>query len=329
MKNRGMSAPFIVAATTLGMTLSLIHPSLSLAAQDLSGKGEFATGIPAGISPLRGLLQKVAAPQDSSSLDKLNAEMGALYKRAAPSVMTIFILNGDQTTLDQYKPAAEQDPEMRGKLPDPAKSGPMAFKGHGSGFIISPKGLVITNFHVAMAVPSKHTALVGQLGDGKTMVPLVPLAASKELDLVLLAIGEKGVWPTAPLGDSSKLAVGSMVFALGTPLDRGLQSTFTMGTVNGVDRVLTGQGGGSGLGSAVSYIQSTTVINPGNSGGPLFDSHGEVIGVNDEILTQDGMYNGVGLSIPINQVKDFVAKALTSLSQERQGQVAQAEPQAQ
>ena len=164
----------------------------------------------------------------------------------------------------------------------------------GSGFIISPDGLVLTNAHV---VDGAKTVSV-KLADHREFKAKV-LGSDKTSDIAVLRIDAHGL-PAVRLGDSDQLAVGDYVLAIGEPF--GLEETATAGIVSATSRSLPGDG-------FVPFIQTDAAVNPGNSGGPLFDASGKVVGINSQIYTNSGGYQGVSFAVPINlaeRVKDQI-----------------------
>jgi serine protease Do len=159
----------------------------------------------------------------------------------------------------------------------------------GSGVIVDPSGVVLTNNHVVA-------------GGGKIMVRLqdgrefkaVDIKTDPKTDLAVLRIEGAGKLPAARLGDSSKVEIGDWVLALGQPF--GLEGTVTAGIVSAKER-------GLGITDREDFIQTDAAINPGNSGGPLVDLDGEVIGINTAISSNNGGYQGVGFAIPANLAK--------------------------
>ncbi len=164
--------------------------------------------------------------------------------------------------------------------------------GHGSGFIVSQDGLVLTNAHVVQDAPSTVTVV---LANGKQVLADVVGFASQGLDLAALKIRSSKNLPTLRLAAPGSVRVGQSVYAIGTPLSVELQNTFTNGVVSRIDQK-------SGL------IQHNAAVNPGNSGGPLLNSHGEVIGVNSAIIndTEVKRFIGISLAIPTDKVKPFL-----------------------
>jgi putative serine protease PepD len=177
-------------------------------------------------------------------------------------------------------------------------------KGNGSGFIISDKGYILTNNHVAAAAAGG--SLMVTFSDGTT-VPATVKGTDPQADLAVLKVDKSGLNPIK-FGDSDRIAVGDPVLAIGAPLD--LPNTVTAGIVSALDRpVLTGKDEGSE--AYMAAIQTDAAINPGNSGGPLLDGSGHVVGVNSAILTLSDSNSadaksgniGLGFSIPINEAK--------------------------
>ncbi|KAB8320544.1 trypsin-like serine protease [Tolypothrix campylonemoides VB511288] len=165
-------------------------------------------------------------------------------------------------------------------------------RGHGSGFIVSPDGLVLTNAHVVQDGP-KTVAIV--LADGRQVLADVVGFASDGLDLAALKIRNQKNLPFLRLASPGSVRVGQSVYAIGTPLSVELQNSFTYGIVSRIDTK-------SGL------IQHDAAVNPGNSGGPLLNSNGQVIGVNSAILndTEIKRFIGISLAIPTDIVQPFL-----------------------
>lgn len=168
--------------------------------------------------------------------------------------------------------------------------------GLGSGYFLNEDGYLITNFHVVEGEPRITIEVYhqeeGQL-NRKSYRDVRIVALNKFADLALLKIEEKPTCPfkPVPLGAADKLNVGESVFAIGSPL--GLERTVTEGIVSTKTRQMQG----------LLYLQTTAQINPGNSGGPLFNMHGEVIGVTNMKMA---FGEGLGFAIPVEQVKYFI-----------------------
>jgi S1-C subfamily serine protease len=178
---------------------------------------------------------------------------------------------------------------------------PVPVEGAGSGFVIDPRGYILTNFHVVQEAQSIEVVL----GD-QSRYPAKFIGADQRNDVALVKIDPKGKQLAAlPLGDSGVLQVGQKVLAIGNPF--GFQSTLTTGVVSAIGRtVQTSQS--TFIDEA---IQTDAAINRGNSGGPLINTHGEVIGINSAIYTPSGTTAGIGFAIPINTAKAIAHDLMT------------------
>jgi S1-C subfamily serine protease len=170
-------------------------------------------------------------------------------------------------------------------------------QGFGSGFVYDTSGHIVTNDHVVEDVRQLRVTFKDQTSRPATLVGRDP-----ETDLAVLSIDNPPAVSPVTLGDSDTLRIGQMAFAIGSPL--GLQQTMTQGIVSALRDPGEELSGSPLLLGGV--VQTDAAINPGNSGGPLFNSAGEVIGVNTAIFTQGGGSEGLGLAIPINVVKRIV-----------------------
>jgi len=189
----------------------------------------------------------------------------------------------DENPLSQFFP----------NMPSPH---PRVMHAQGSGFIISPDGLVLTNAHVVNGA-KQVTVTLSDHREFKAKV----LGADRTSDIAVLKISATNL-PTVQLGNSDNLGVGDYVLAIGEPF--GLEETATAGIVSAKGRSLPGDG-------YVPFIQTDAAVNPGNSGGPLFDSNGAVVGINAQIYSNSGGYQGVSFAIPINvamQVENQIVK---------------------
>jgi serine protease Do len=166
--------------------------------------------------------------------------------------------------------------------------------GLGSGFVLTEDGYIVTNNHVV----DGSDELKVTIGNSGREYTAKVVGKDPQSDVALIKIDAKGLIP-AKIGDSSKVRVGDVVLAMGSPM--GLDQSVTQGIVSAKGRsqlhILSGQGQAGGY---EDFIQTDAAINPGNSGGPLVDAKGRVIGVNTAIQTRTGMFAGIGLSIPSN-----------------------------
>lgn len=160
----------------------------------------------------------------------------------------------------------------------------------GSGFIMKPEGLVLTNAHVVF----RHQAITVTLDDGRA-VQATLLGADPILDLAVLRLDSpSNTLPMVTLGDSDTVRVGEAVAAIGNPF--GLEQTLTRGVVSGINKLLSDPA----LNITLPLLQTDAAINPGNSGGPLLNQCGEVIGINTAALSDA---ENIGFAIPINVAK--------------------------
>jgi serine protease Do len=182
-----------------------------------------------------------------------------------------------------------QAPEGQQQPQQPQQPREFRQRGAGSGFIISPDGLVLTNHHVV----GEADRVTVKLGDGREFTAKT-IGSDPPSDIAVIKIEAQGL-PVLQLGNSDALEVGDWVIAAGSPF--GLTQTITVGVVSAKGRSRLG------ITDFEDFIQTDAAINPGNSGGPLINLRGEAIGVNTAIASRSGGYMGVGFAIPINMVK--------------------------
>ncbi len=195
------------------------------------------------------------------------------------------------------------DPIFRRFFGGGAPTAPVTPRGAGSGVIISSDGYIITNNHV-VANTSKLTVNVG--GNAKGYDARV-IGTDPVTDIAVVKIDTKGVkLPVAQLGNSDDVRIGEWAIAVGNPLDVG--TTVTLGIISALNR-----SGQSAEGQSIlPAIQTDAAINPGNSGGALANINGQVIGINEAILSPSGTSSGIGFAIPINRAKQVAAELIRS-----------------
>lgn len=186
-------------------------------------------------------------------------------------------LNPDQIP-EQFRRFFEQ-------LPNAPQQPPRQGAGFGSGFIISDDGYIITNAHVVDNATEIRVGLNDQREYQAQLVGSDPAS-----DIALLKLDAEEL-PVARMGDSDTLKVGEWVLAIGSPF--GFENTATQGIVSALARSLPDD-------TYVPFIQTDVAVNPGNSGGPLYNTDGEVVGVNSQIYSRSGGYQGLSFAIPIN-----------------------------
>jgi serine protease Do len=230
----------------------------------------------------------------------------AIVKQAGPAVVGVSVagtraVSGEEQGLP---PGIENDPFFRffrgmPGMPNGQQRGQrgndgVPFRGMGSGFIISSDGLILTNAHVVREAKD----VTVKLSDRREYTAKV-LGTDTTTDIAVLRIDAKDL-PTVRLGDARQLEVGDPVLAIGAPY--GLEQTATQGIVSAKGRSLPGD-------AVVPFIQTDAAVNPGNSGGPLFDGTGSVVGINAQIYSRSGGFQGLSFAIPINvalKVKDQI-----------------------
>jgi serine protease Do len=166
-------------------------------------------------------------------------------------------------------------------------------RGAGSGFIVSSDGYILTNAHVVRGADEVEVKLI----DKRTFSAKV-IGADSRTDVAVIKITANSL-PAVTLGDPTRLRVGEAVAAIGSPF--GFENSVTAGIVSAKGRSLPSE-------SYVPYIQTDVAINPGNSGGPLFNMRGEVVGINSQIYSRSGGYQGVSFAIPIDVAMEVVGQ---------------------
>lgn len=170
----------------------------------------------------------------------------------------------------------------------------MPTRGQGSGFIVSADGVILTNAHVVRGARE----VIVKLTDRREFAARV-LGSDPKTDIAVLKIDATNL-PTAPLGSARDLQVGEWVLAIGSPF--GFENSVTAGVVSAKGRSLPDD-------SFVPFIQTDVAVNPGNSGGPLFNARGQVVGINSQIFSRTGGYQGLSFAIPIDlatKIKDQI-----------------------
>ena len=236
-------------------------------------------------------------------------DFSQITERYGPAVVNISVTGTTKVSNDSPLAQGDGDPLANGDIAEflrrfqqgqrPGRGGSgvpreMPTRGQGSGFIVSADGIILTNAHVVR--DAKEVTV--KLTDRREFRAKV-LGADAKTDVAVLKI-EASRLPVATLGKTSDLKVGEWVLAIGSPF--GFENTVTAGVVSAKGRSLPDD-------SAVPFIQTDVAINPGNSGGPLFNTRGEVVGINSQIYSRSGGYQGVSFAIPIdvaNRIKNQI-----------------------
>ncbi len=251
-----------------------------------------ATAVAAAVAPAAGA-PLVALPDFSQ-----------IAARNSPAVVNISVTGSTKVAYDSAAQAGNDDFAndpffeffRRFQGPQGGQRGGRDVPTHGlgSGFIVSQDGIIMTNAHV---VRDAREVTV-KLNDRREFRAKV-LGTDPKTDIAVLKIDANKL-PIVPLGHSSELKVGEWVLAIGSPY--GFDSTVTAGVVSAKGRSLPDD-------SNVPFIQTDVAVNPGNSGGPLFNTRGEVVGINSQIYSQTGGFQGLSFAIPIDlagRIKDQI-----------------------
>lgn len=239
------------------------------------------------------LAAQAAGPERASTVAPSNAmALGLSYapvvKRVAPAIVNVYTARRvrQQATMADY---------YRYMFGGGAPAQPRVERSLGSGVIVRADGLIITNNHVIAGAEEIVVAL-----NDRREYPAKLVFADEKADLAALRIDPHGAkLPVARLGDSDRAEVGDVVLAIGDPF--GVGQTVTQGIVSAVART------NLGISDTGFFLQTDAAINPGNSGGALVSATGEVIGINSNIISGSGGSQGVGLAIPANMVRQFIA----------------------
>lgn len=236
-----------------------------------------ATTAPAsGVAPVA-----VAAPMDFSGI----------VDRYGPAVVNISTTaHAQRTSMQGLPPGMSPDDPFseffKRFMPQmPQQRGDQIVRGLGSGFIVSADGLILTNAHVVDGAQEVNVKLTDRR-EFKAKV----LGVDKQSDVAVLRISAKNL-PVVQIGSPANTKVGEPVLAIGSPY--GFENTVTAGIVSAKSRSLPDD-------TYVPFIQTDVAVNPGNSGGPLFNQRGEVIGINSQIYSQTGGYQGLSFAVPID-----------------------------
>ena len=229
----------------------------------------------------------------------------AIVQQFGPAVVHVNVAGTHKPTQDEMEEQGGMSPDdpifkffgMPGFQGRNMRPSEQPFKGLGSGFIVSPDGLILTNAHVVRE--AKEVTV--KLQDRREYSAKV-LGMDLSTDIAVLRINAKNL-PVVRIGNPQQLMVGDYVLAIGAPY--GLDQTATSGIVSAKGRSLPSEKGDN----FVPFIQTDAAVNPGNSGGPLFDAAGGVIGINSQIYSRSGGFQGVSFAIPIDvalKVKDQI-----------------------
>ena len=260
MSTRSMTPSRLVVALVAagvigGAGATFVSGSIARAAAPVATSGAAAAGMPA----------PAIAPSDFTQI----------VQRYGPAVVNISV-SGMKKVAVQGMPGMDPDDPFyeffkRFALPGAQGQREMPVRGEGSGFIVDPNGIILTNAHVV----AEAKDVTVKLTDRREFQAKV-LGTDPKTDVAVLKIDAKNL-PVVPLGSARDLKVGEWVLAIGSPF--GFENSVTAGVVSAKGRSLPDD-------SYVPFIQTDVAVNPGNSGGPLFDARGEVVGINSQIFSR-------------------------------------------
>ena len=248
---------------------------------------------PSGAEPVR------TVPQTKA--DEI-LSFAPIVRKATPAVVNVY---ASHTESQPHNPLFD-DPVFRRFFGgnNNGRPGGSTAKSLGSGVLVDPSGLIVTNYHVIEGATEVKVAL----SDQRELEAEIVLR-DQRTDLAVLKLKGAGPFPTMELGDSDALEVGDIALAIGDPF--GVGQTVTQGIISALARTNVGT---SDYGF---FIQTDAAINPGNSGGALVDMRARLVGINSAIFSQSGGSVGIGFAIPVSMVKVVVAAAKTGDKQVR------------
>ena len=254
-----------------------------LAQSNFSFHDAVAAGAPAPAAVLNAQTGVRVAPPDFTAIVEQN---GAAVVNVSVTGKGENVAAADTQQLDPNDPFYEFFRQFRGQMPrgqSPREQGPT--HGLGSGFIVRADGIILTNAHV-VADASEVTVKLTDKREFKAKIIGIDAAS----DVAVLKIDARNL-PVVKIAGADDVRVGEWVLAIGSPY--GFENTVTSGIVSAKARALPGD-------SYVPFIQTDVAVNPGNSGGPLFNMKGEVVGINSQIYSRSGGYQGLSFAVPID-----------------------------
>ncbi|MGP1676289.1 MAG: DegQ family serine endoprotease [Giesbergeria sp.] len=272
----------------------LVRSAIAAAVISAVGAGAFSAGhwFPQEANAATATLTVASA----STASALLPDFTGIVERNGPAVVNISVTHEvkAEANTPQFEGLDPNSPffEFFRQFPGAVPHGSAPEHGQGSGFIVSPDGIILTNAHVVDGA----TEVTVKLTDRREFRAKV-LGSDKPSDVAVLKIEANGL-PTVKIGSSMNEKVGEWVLAIGSPF--GFENSVTSGIVSAKSRSLPD-------GTYIPFIQTDVAVNPGNSGGPLFNMKGEVIGINSQIFTHTGGYQGLSFAVPIDlavKVKD-------------------------
>jgi serine protease Do len=285
-----------------------VPPPVHSASAEGQGRFRFLEGIPAGSGrklslqvinlAATGLLLLLCACTTHDAMARSAPDsFSPLVKKVLPAVVNIAVtetVSGGDVANDM-PPELKDTPlgrEFRRRFGNKQEQ----IAGAGSGFIIDPSGIIVTNNHVI----DRADKIIVSLSDGRQL-PATVVGQDELTDVAVIRVQSKEALPSLPWGDSRRAEVGDWILAAGNPF--GLGGSVSVGIISAEGRDL-------GAGPFDNFLQLDAPINPGNSGGPVFNMEGQVIGVSSVIVSPTGASVGIGFAIPSDLVHEIVGQLL-------------------
>jgi len=237
--------------------------------------------------------------------EALSASFAEIAKRVEPAVVNIETITASTEVSEKDNPDKDDQSSSNPLLDMFRRQAQRPARGVGSGFIVSPKGYILTNEHV---VDGSSRIIVGLQSGEKYRGRVIGI--DKETDVAVVKIDAPRDLPIVNLADSNSAQVGDWVLAIGSPF--GLDQTVTAGIISKIERE------SPFFSNFQRFLQTDAAINRGNSGGPLVNMRGEVIGINSQIATSTGDYNGIGFALPAGEAS-FVYRQIVAQGRVRRG----------
>ena len=237
--------------------------------------------------------------------EALSASFAEIAKRVEPAVVNIETIAAATEVTEKDNPDKDDQSSSNPLLDMFRRQARRPQRGVGSGFIVSPKGYILTNEHV---VEGSSRIIVGLQSGEKYRGRVIGI--DKETDVAVVKIDAPSDLPIVTLADSNAAQVGDWVLAIGSPF--GLDQTVTAGIISKIERE------SPFFSNFQRFLQTDAAINRGNSGGPLVNMRGEVIGINSQIATSTGDYNGIGFALPAGEA-NFVYRQIVAQGRVRRG----------
>ena len=281
MERKKLSNAVKASVLSAAITLALLGGYGFIHRDGIGGQSVHAAATPALTAP---------AADIGRSVGVMLPDFASIVAKQGAAVVNVSVSGSVKTALGRAPGGPEIDPndpfsELFKRFQVPSPRGGIPSRGQGSGFIVSADGIILTNAHV---VADAETVTV-KLTDRREFKAKV-IGVDKVSDVAVLKIDAKNL-PAVTIGEPSRARVGEWVLAIGAPF--GFENSVTAGIISAKSRSLPDEG-------YVPYLQTDVAINPGNSGGPLFNLNGEVIGINSQIYSQSGGYQGLSFAIPID-----------------------------